>query len=396
MEKKMGKKMAPGLLPITVLMLVLAVSKPGWAIVPAPPDLTEVCQGVACDTLQTSVCSGPFKIMLKDFEFATALNSGIATYIYEICYDLVSCPDGSVLNPLHFDITFPAPGSPCLGSVTQVSGTCVCNISNTEYCDVDDAVVVGDSLCLRADSGYLVAKCENILLSPPYCITMTLSIASETIGLGPGAAVLADANTCITSCLAGPSCTNCVEGGPECLVRTKGFWGTHPNMASQHAPVTVCGVVLEGQEAGACSTSQALCTNANDYKENPPYLSFIAQLTAAKLNLNATWALFKGSCSTWEYHGRSIEEWIDHCEDSYCNAAKQEIARSGCIEALTAFNESQDTGFDVTPAPFDQPGPADPSHCQKARGNGIFVGNCSQQPPPAHSKESIPGRGKER
>jgi hypothetical protein len=68
----------------------------------------------------------------------------------------------------------------------------VCDTLNTEVCDVDYDVVIGDSLCFREDSGYLVAKCEGILLSPPHCITMTLFIASETIGLGLGTAVLAD------------------------------------------------------------------------------------------------------------------------------------------------------------------------------------------------------------
>jgi hypothetical protein len=436
---KMGKKMAPGLLPITVLMLMLAVSKPGWAIAPAPPDLREVCQGDTCDTLQTSVCSEGYRITLTNFEPASPFNNNTATYKYSFCSpargvciadNTTSCKDNEDcrigISPpggncsrdcavdtfsylTHFDVTFPELGNSCLELNTIVEGTCSCppEIPSTEFCAINSQhsspISLGDGVCFpgapEIDGDKVVAKCDNILgFNPGVCITMIVSIASETVGLGPDTAVLADANACIASCLAGPSCATCEEeqGGPECLVRTKGFWSTHPNMASQYDPVTVCGVVLEGQEAGACSTSQALCTNANDYKENPPYLSFIAQLAAAKLNLNATRALFKGSCSTWEYYGRSIKEWIDHCEHSYCNADKQGIGRSGCIEALTAFNESQDTGFDVTPALFDQPGPADPSHCQKARGNGIFIGNCNQQPPPAHSKESIPGRGKGR
>jgi len=224
---------------------------------------------------------------------------------------------------------------------------------------------------------------------------MTLHIASETIGLGLGAAVLADVNnTCIESCLAGPSCTTCEEDGPECLVRTHGFWGTHPHIAAKYDPVTICGVKVEGQDAGKCSTSEALCTNANDYKQNPPYLSFVAQLTAAKLNLNATRALFKGSCNTWEYQGKSIQDWISYCETNSCSAGKQDIGGSGCIEALTAFNESQDTGFDVTPPLFDRPGPADPSQCQDARGNGINIRNCLEQQLPAYFHQGNPGRGR--
>jgi hypothetical protein len=72
----MKKKIILRLSLMTVLLLMLAVSKPGWA----QPDLTEVCQGVTCGTLQTSICSGPFKIALQKFEPATPLNSGTATY----------------------------------------------------------------------------------------------------------------------------------------------------------------------------------------------------------------------------------------------------------------------------------------------------------------------------
>jgi len=226
-------------------------------------------------------------------------------------------------------------------------------------------------------------------MAPEYCIIMSMSIAGEINGLGLGAAVVVGAadTACTPSCLPGPSCAVGEEGGPACLVRTLGFWGTHPNIASRYDPVTVCDVVLDGQQAGTCSTSEALCTNANDYKESPPYLSLVAQLTGAKLNLNATRQLFGGSCNTWEYQGKSIQEWIKYCETNYCSASKQDIGRSGCIEALTAFNESKDTGFDVTPPPFDRPGPADPSQCQDARGNGINIGNCAEEAPPAdHQK----------
>ena len=63
---------------------------------------------------------------------------------------------------------------------------------------------------------------------------------------------------------------------------------------------------------------------------------------------------------------------IDECE-GLCGADHQTISESGCIDDLAAFNESQDT-VTMTPAPFDSPGPADPSECREARGNGVVIG----------------------
>ena len=58
----------------------------------------------------------------------------------------------------------------------------------------------------------------------------------------------------------------------------------------------------------------------------------------------------------------------------FCNANKRTIGASGCIEAIDAFNNSQDIGFDVTPEPFDRPGPAAPSQCRGARFDRIVIG----------------------
>ena len=111
---------------------------------------------------------------------------------------------------------------------------------------------------------------------------------------------------------------------------------------------------------------------------NPPSLTLVAQLTAAELNLAATAATVHGTCEDFEYNDKSIQEWISYCEANFCGASKQAISGSGCIEALDAFNNSDDTGFDETPSPFDHPGPAQVDECQKARGNGISNYSCVQ------------------
>lgn len=398
---------------ILVTAMVIGTSQT-WAI--TLPDLG-VCTDVTCANLPFGpICSAEgFKITLTNFQPANTSNGGTATYTYEICSPAAgtcsgtarpgeSCLDntfcqkkGQVTDPTatcsrecatdsfnglsHFDVTFPALGGigSCLGATTDVTGTCTA-VDNTPLDGHTAAVgsfVLGDGSCFTATSP--VAKCDSTDLNPGDCLDMTVSIAGETNGLGLGAAVLVDkeATTCTASCIAGPSCDSC-EGlppGGACLTRTIGFWGTHPAIAAQYDPVTICGFFVNGQDAATCSTSEALCTSANDLKKNPVYLSLVAQLTAAKLNLNATAALFSGAtCANWTYNGKTIQQWLATCEGSYCGEKKQNISTSGCIAALTAFNESQDTGFDVTPAPFDKPGPANVEQCQLSRGNGKYIG----------------------
>jgi hypothetical protein len=91
---------------------------------------------------------------------------------------------------------------------------------------------------------------------------------------------------------------------------------------------------------------------------NQPYVSMIKQLTAVKLNLAATTALAPPDtniCVDWTFQGKTIHQWIESCESSFCSGNKAQISSSGCIEAFDAFNNSEDSGFDQTPAPFDRP-----------------------------------------
>jgi hypothetical protein len=211
---------------------------------------------------------------------------------------------------------------------------------------------------------------------------MTINIAGELNAPGLGAAVVVSkpggqggpTEQCKESCIAGPSCEPCEDdenGEGACLTRTRGFWGTHPHIIQSLGllPIEVCGKQLATTNAGSCGTSEALCSNALDRKSNPPSLTLVAQLTAAKLNLAATNATLDGTCEDWKYNDKSIQEWIADCEENFCDENKQAISGSGCIEALDAFNNSQDTGFDETPSPFDHPGPAVVGECVKARGN---------------------------
>jgi len=219
------------------------------------------------------------------------------------------------------------------------------------------------------------------------CIVMTLEIAGETAGLGSGPMVVVDReqDVCTSACMQGPSCDVCdeVPEGEQCLTRSLGFFGTHPWITNDYGPVVVCGktLVCDGADDGESNPScenghcddimEGLGSIPSELKGTEPYVAMIKQLTAAKLNLNATDALLDASCSSfcWDPAARlqvdsedgecpenteTIQEVIERCE-GLCSANKPTISNSGCIEALDGFNTSQDVLDDSTPAPFDRP-----------------------------------------
>jgi hypothetical protein len=207
------------------------------------------------------------------------------------------------------------------------------------------------------------------------CVSVQLTIAGEQPTLGPGAVdeITKAGNKCVTDALCGPSC-GCGEK-KGCITRTPGFWGTHPRITDGFLPITVCGKPLSTTLAGVCSSvTEALCVSPGGEAnrtcdKNPPYAQLVRQLAAAKLNLAAS-AANNGTCDS------AIAGRIAQCE-RLCGATKSVISESGCIDDLDAFNNSQDT-VGISPPPFDQPGPADPTQCQAANGNGLVIGKaCS-------------------
>lgn len=371
---------------------------------PTPPDPT-VCEGTTCADLPTTLCSDAgFRISLTNYTPASSANSGTATYVYQICSPAAGVCNGLVRNgesclddsfcqqkgqdtdPLatcsrecstdsfrglsHFDVTFPELGGAesCVGAGTTVTGSC--SVVGTGGSSTG-GFVLGDGSCFDGQtSDSFVAKCDNTTLNPGDCIQMTLNIAGETTGLGLGATIVVDkeSTACTASCLAGPSCESCEKPpeGDACLTRTIGFWGTHPWITNDYDPVTVCGKPLDcsgasdGKSnpaclAGSCtSIMEGLGSIPSELGSNQAYVAMVKQLTAAKLNLNATAALFEATCADFRYADRSISDWITSCE-ALCGADKATITNSGCVEALDAFNNSQDVGFDATPVPFARP-----------------------------------------
>jgi hypothetical protein len=333
------------------------------------------CEEAVCDPLG-------FMIHLEDF--SVDQDNGESSWTYQVCVDHAQCncdaqyqnAGGNCHNLSHIDISLPGLGT-CLttnqsisiaqtGGVTAAALECVPVTEKDPACDIEGT----------AGSDF-VAKCnvaDGQSLDDGECVDIKLTIAGEQPSLGRGAAssISKSATDCVTSLICGPAC-NCYTAPQEeaCLTHTAGFWGTHPAITSMFLPITVCGQELSVTTAGSCdSVTEALCVSpgleANkSLDKNPPYAQLVRQLAAAKLNLAAT-AANDGGC------GDEIAARIAECE-AKCGATKGQINASGCVEDLTAFNESVDT-FAVTPPPFDAPGRAMPAECQAATGNGIVIG----------------------
>lgn len=399
-----------------------------WAAV-TPPDLT-VCSGAAACEAPESTCRAGFNLALTSYSPAATSTSGSATYTYEVCSPPAgTCSGNSARSCLdddqcarrgegtcnrlcstttfrdlsHFDVTFPELGLSCLGTNTEVTGSCTA-VDNTPTNGNTASVgsfTLGDGSCGSPTSPF--AKCDGTSLEPGDCLRMTVTLSGELNGLGLGAGIVLtkEATECSSACIEGPSCDPCFDPpGDACLTRTIGFWGTHPWITNNYAPVTVCGYTVgcngadDGKSSPSCGygsctdVMEALGTIPSALPNNPPYVAMVRQLAAAKLNLAASAATAPGpTCADFSYGGKSIQQVISECE-GLCGATRTVITNSGCIEALDAFNNSQDIGYAVTPAPFDRPSVddhgqvsgADPRAFTAAQKNNIVVGRnqCKQ------------------
>jgi hypothetical protein len=290
-------------------------------------------------------------------------------------------------------------GGPLDGQTCSNDGSC-----NPGMCSDTGDICFNNGNCPNAH----VASCSVSTIGTEDCVQMTLQIAGEGVDwLGKGPIVAADkeSNDCSSACIQGPSCNGCETppAGAQCLTRTIGFWGNHPWITNNYGPVTVCGanLVCDGPptansmpscEYGNCNDiMEGLGSIGGELNKNAPYVAMVKQLTAAQLGLNATADLFEDStCSSfcWNNYTKmqvdadsegncpegteTIQDVITHCE-GLCSANKSTISSSGCIEALTAFNQSEDVIDDSTPPPFDQP-PVDDFGNKSGADSSSFTG----------------------
>ena len=180
-----------------------------WALPAAAQD--NVCEGVTCNALKESICdAGGFRMSLTNFTPANALNSGTASYTYEICsppkgvceggtglragqsceqnsfcqrQDMQTDPTATCSRDCavdtfrglsHFDVFFPEVGGldSCLGGSTIVTGSCAA-VDNTPTNGMTASVgsfVLGDNSCgnVTGDPAYddkdQLAKCDKLAL----------------------------------------------------------------------------------------------------------------------------------------------------------------------------------------------------------------------------------------
>ncbi len=359
-----------------------------------------------CEDFPPSVCTDEgFKVTLVSFELDQ--NAGTSRWVYEVCAfpQSETRPEGCPLSGLfqdlsHINFNFAALGS-CLNEDATVTVTPVpvagpvCELSPATFsCSVGPTDPSCDPPVLRQPENRFVAKCdvEDDSFTEGECAHFELAVTGALSTFGPGEATTTSkaGPTCSgPEVMLGPSCQSCAV--PEaCLTRTPGFWGTHPHITDDFLPVTVCGVALDhaavGTGADCTSVTEALCVApGRESRDNPAYASLVRALAAAKLNQAAS-AANGGSCAGGLASALASagcpHSTFGAIETALCAESHQVIASSQCIEGLAAFNESEDT-FPTTPPPFDQPGPANPSHCQVANGDGIVIGRgvCAPRPP---------------
>lgn len=332
----------------------------------------------SCD-VPSSVCdSAGFTFELIGFEPAAGTTTGSSTWTYEICVDSSTCPlPGGFHDLSHFDIVLPnlVSAGGCVSEGHQIT---LAQSDGEENVILECDGSTQDSPCGLTEVG----KCNIVsgTLDDGECAQVKLTIAGEEVDLASGEITIVSksATNCVSNTILGPSCESCDGtggGSGACLTRTIGFWGTHPDITDDYLRVTACGEDLTHVDAGSCdSATEALCSSPGfEYKKNSVYVTMVRQLTAAKMNLGATADVGGGSCSDFEYEGQSIDGIITACE-ALCDADKRTISRSGCIQALDAFNNSEDTGFEATPEPFNRPGRAAPRECREAKLNRVVIG----------------------
>ncbi len=166
----------------------------------------------------------------------------------------------------------------------------------------------------------------------------------------------------------------CHPPGEGCLTRTPGYWGTHPNVTAELLPIESCGESLTTTTAHtAGSVTEDLCSVGKDHKlyGSPQEAQLVRQCAAAALNVAASESL-GGSCETLLTSARFAE-----CCTA-CGGSGSDIAASGCIEDLDAFNNSRDTllegGEEISLChELGLSCAAQPQQCQAANGNGFVI-----------------------
>jgi hypothetical protein len=248
------------------------------------------------------------------------------------------------------------------GGVNHVTFT-ASNLGNVALtsCTITDTYYPGSLVCPQTSNDPTTA---NVLGG-----VFGLNVGDTNISTPDSADITgANANFCNTahiSCSTGTgtatadSSTVCNVPPPpgDCISRTPGYWGTHPNQTDSviNGSLTVCGITLTGfgQPLTANSAVEDLCESNQDavsnnvQKTSDQQLQLIRQCTAAAINMklsgNGDVAAGLQACSSFP----NIATTFGNCcvgPTSVCDSGQtaQFISNSGCIGTLDAFNNQFD------------------------------------------------------
>jgi len=254
-------------------------------------------------------------------------------------------------------------------------------VADLENCVISDEIFLDDDTCPAGPAGTgtdLLVTPNNIPNLPMGSSTVVASGAIACPTAGPAC------NTATVTCEivgsvdpaggqktitqgADDLCQPCGEG---CLTRTPGFWGTHPHITERFLPLANCGIEINNTFSETPgSSAEDMCWGGRDFKTadtSASQLQLIRQCMAAHLNIAATTA-GAGNCDA---SFPNISGLINSCCEDLCTLGPDagEISDANCIELLDVFNNSNDT---LDPyGDFISPGPADPTECRQANGNG--------------------------
>jgi hypothetical protein len=300
----------------------------------------------------------------------------------------------------------------CITPSLDISKTCVDVAPQNGIDEITVSVTAGPVALTNC-----AVTTENLYKEDPAC---ALGLGNETgpatpVALAPASLDVpvggqADFTGLLASSLTAPACNEvqvtcdtpsgplsddsdavCPGQGQGCLTRTPGFWATHPFLITD-APANdprsldlldleICGLVFDNTVAGVASntgantnsTTEAMCSVGTDgklYQGKSQQAQLVRQCVAAELNVAAT--LEGGGDCLGDRPG--LGDLIEGCcgVESICTGDVANGFNVGsCIDQLDAFNNSNDSI--ATFAPFNGPGPADPSYCQAAKGNGVIT-----------------------
>jgi len=251
--------------------------------------------------------------------------------------------------------------------------------ANLTNCTVTDTYNANNPLCPvngGANSVILTGPAQPFTLGPSGQVQFTgtiVGLTDETCNKTVVTCNIGDTATQISS----TATDQCPVTGEGCFTHTPGFWKNHPAVTSLFLPLlNACGTK---DYSIFPDVAEAMCVSGQDAKEQGKTMTQLQlerQCVAANLNQAAT-NRGGGNCAFENGDFETIDSMIASCCGTLCETGtKTAIDASHCIDALDAFNNTDDTLAVNCNDPNDpliafcQSGPADTEACKEASAAG--------------------------